>query len=90
MLAAMLTFLAWHVALILSLSLSAGQLPVFGPEIISIDAFLLFDSSFSTTSSIEYLISLCLVRTVNVVSVRGLKLLICSEEVRTSLRLFPV
>ena len=41
MLAVMLTFLARHVAFILSLSLSlsagAGQLPMFGPETISID-----------------------------------------------------
>ena len=61
MLAAMLTNLALHVARILSLSVSAGQMPVFGPETISIGALLSLGSSFSTATSIEYLICLSLV-----------------------------
>ena len=88
--AAMLTFLARHVALILSLSLSAGQLPVFGPEVISIGAFLSSDSSVSEASSIKYVMLVWSVERVNILSVCRLKLLIFSEEVRRSSSLVAV
>ena len=68
--AAMLTFLARHVALILSLSLSAGQLPVFGPEVISIGAFMSSNSSVSAARILmKYVILVWSVERVNVLSV---------------------